>query len=259
LTLGVAIADTAGDGQSEVIIGLDDGSGRVIARVPSSTQGVSDPLDVGTLWSGSSDNGLGEIIVSGDSDGDGAEDILVSEIYSNNGAGTVWLIQGDAGAGSVSQVASASISGHLSNENAGKSVALGDVNGDGSPDIVVGAVYTVVVDGWEGAASGFNISAFCDGGQTPVDTSPPEDSTPSDSPPDTDRETRLDTGSDAILPGQKMPLQQLGCCSDETTSSTDATNVLPGEAVPLDQRGCGGAGAVFLMVTSLGLRRRQKH
>lgn len=126
-------------------------------------------------------------------------------------------------------------------------------------DASAGAVYTLVVDGWEGATSGFNISAFCDGGQTPVDTSPPEDSTPTDSQPDTDRETRLDTGSDAILPGQKMPLQQLGCCTDDSSSSTDTTNVLPGEAVPLDKRGCGGAGATFLMITSLGLRRRQKN
>jgi MYXO-CTERM domain-containing protein len=104
-------------------------------------------------------------------------------------------------------------------------------------DASAGAVYTVVVDGWEGAVSGFNLTTSCTGGVTPggEDTSPVVDTSPVDS-----------AGTDSAIgppvggrPGSAVRLDALGC-----TCATDS-----GPA--------GAAGAVLAALALAGRRRRK--
>lgn len=104
--------------------------------------------------------------------------------------------------------------------------------------------YTVVVDGWEGAVSGFQISAEC-AGAWPGTEPEPEDSPVVDSP---EIEEPIDTG----------PFDPI----DETDISPDNDTKSPGSLVPREGGcGCETGGASPLGLGLLGLlvgsRRRQ--
>jgi hypothetical protein len=137
-------------------------------------------------------------------------------------------------------------------------------NPDGSDEWIsfnatAGAVYTIVVDGWEGATSGFNLSAQCTGGTTPVDTSPPDESIPDDSVvPTTDDSAPVAEWTG--LPGDRVPLGGLGCgATDEGGGGNQEGDGLPGTPTRLSELGCrGGAGAALIFVAASGLRRRKR-
>lgn len=122
------------------------------------------------------------------------------------------------------------------------------------------AVYTVVIDGWEGAVSSFNLSAQCVGTvPDPVDTSPVEDTaTPnSDSGGVLPEDTAL---TPERLPGDRVPLNQLGCfgSDSETEVVTEAEPGAPGRRVTMEPTGCGGQAAVLIWVVGLGVGRRRR-
>jgi len=80
---------------------------------------------------------------AGDLDGDGFDDILVGAYGEDAGgaeAGAVYVLQGPVSGPVDLSLADAKLIGELDGDNAGYSVAgAGDVNGDGTSDIVVGA------------------------------------------------------------------------------------------------------------------------
>ncbi|HND32830.1 MAG TPA: peptidoglycan DD-metalloendopeptidase family protein [Myxococcota bacterium] len=122
-----------------------------------------------------------------------------------------------------------------------------------------GAVYTIVVDGWEGATSGFNLVAQCTGGPPP-DTEPPQESVPPTESvvPTTDDSAPVAEWSG--LPGDRVPLGGLGCGSkDEGGGVPQEGDGLPGTPTPLSELGCrSGAGAALLVVVASRLRRRRR-
>jgi hypothetical protein len=73
-------------------------------------------------------------------------------------------------------------------------------------DAAAGATYTIVVDGWQGAVSGFNLSASCVG--VPPDTGSP-DTDVSDTSPASD--SAVDVEPPAAVPGAVVPVDDVGC------------------------------------------------
>jgi hypothetical protein len=94
-----------------------------------------------------------------------------------------------------------------------------------------GATYTVVVDGWEGAVSAFNLSATCVG-ESDADT---------DADTDADADTDTDVDTDTVV--------------DDTGAPVAGT---PGDLVRLDLLGCGGSGAGALAGLWIVGRRRRR-
>ncbi|MFT4621722.1 MAG: hypothetical protein ACI8PZ_000374 [Myxococcota bacterium] len=149
--LGTALAtgDLDGDGRCDLVAGApaaddDDGVARVyrgdavdvLSRTPVRTY-AGPPGDGGEL---------GRRLATGDVDGDGADDLLLSAWRSDTpatDAGAVWLHLGGSLADRADPVlpdeADWEVTGGASTDHVGSDVQLQDLEGDGVPDIVVGA------------------------------------------------------------------------------------------------------------------------
>jgi hypothetical protein len=136
----VVAAPSAGDdsniarGEVSVYFGGREGSW---SRGPGA---VPDLVLVGTAPGGR----LGSTLLAADIDGDGSAELLVAEPGGGRkGAGVVYLLSGAAlrsagGVATVSEVASGAVTG----ENAGGAlagVAVADTDGDGEPELILGA------------------------------------------------------------------------------------------------------------------------
>ena len=102
-----------------------------------------------SFWGEDANDRSGSSVASeGDVNGDGYDDILIGapgDDDGGNGAGQTYLIFGKASGWAMDRKLSdsdASFWGEDSNDISGSSVAgVGDVNGDGYDDILVGAPY----------------------------------------------------------------------------------------------------------------------
>jgi len=135
--------DLDGDGRDDVAILGEDEAGVIYlftAVGSSPTRGLDSPSCV---FDWSEHGGVADIVPLGDRDGDGREDLFIPEFYSDSGNQRAWILTGAAvtfGGSILAEESSLSGVSVVPTAGFGYSAALaGDVDGDGSDDIVVGA------------------------------------------------------------------------------------------------------------------------
>ncbi|MCK6521229.1 hypothetical protein L6R49_07280 [Myxococcota bacterium] len=151
-----AAGDFDGDGYGDLMVsapnaqGLKTGSGVVYLVLGSSkrlsgTNDVATVMDIGVQGL-TTDDGIGtRLAPAGDVNNDGLADILIgAPRYSSRDTGAAYLVYGDSavsGLASVSSFTRWEVTSSSTNDYVGSAVGgVGDTNGDGFDDFVIGAV-----------------------------------------------------------------------------------------------------------------------
>ncbi len=154
----VAAGDVNDDGIDDFIVGAAgmDWPGRpgagavfVIFGAPDLAGSIdlsTRPADV-TIVGAAEDDGCGHVVASGDINGDGVDDLLISaDLADGPGGTTAGTVYGIYGSSSLSSTIDLSVDtvdlmihGAASPDRLGRSVASGDVNGDEIDDLLIGA------------------------------------------------------------------------------------------------------------------------
>ena len=96
---------------------------------------------------------IGSVVLTGDVNGDGLEDLLVGSGWNDSvgeASGAVYVVLGPVSGAADIEDAEAVLLGEASKDYAGTAVALGDFDGDGTPDVAVGAPG----ESWGGSGAG---------------------------------------------------------------------------------------------------------
>jgi hypothetical protein len=160
----VAAGDLNGDGIDDLIVsapkrdstGWDAGAAYVVLGPPSGTFSSS---MADHAYSGfTTGDQLGASLATADLDTDGLEDLILgspSDSCAGTGSGAVHLISalGPAGPTGIDTASRGMmVMGETTGDNAGFSFAIGDVDGDGQPDVLIGAPHEGSGGGSAGAA-----------------------------------------------------------------------------------------------------------
>ncbi len=151
----LAGSDVNGDGFADIAIGspnYDGGRGRVVLFAGSGS--LSGSLTFNSAlrsWIGDGGDGVGEFLLGGDADGDAYGDLLIGAPGVASDTGRLGLLRGAASPPASAVAWSAVqlyVSGSATTEQAGFSGALGDIDGDGIPDLLAST------PGWDGSGGG---------------------------------------------------------------------------------------------------------
>ncbi len=177
LGTSVASGDLDGVGQRDLVAGApnaneDGGDAGHVFLHAGPVQGAQQPNRAASDLFGKPGDLAGTALAAGDLDGDGTDDLLVGAPGSDgdgNGAGTAYLMLGPvAGSGLLSNNSDGFVTGLAAGDGAGASLAIGDMNGDGYLDAVVGAPTAEGVSATAGSAlvvlGPFSGSRSADGG-----------------------------------------------------------------------------------------------
>lgn len=150
----LATGDVNGDGWIDIIVGVpfaDVAAAAEAGRVdvffgPDFDAGMASSLQAGTPTPGAH---FGATLLAGEVNGDSVVDLIVGVPGANDGAGAVYIFFGGT---SLEDQAPLTLQAPAPQAGArfGVSAALGDFNGDGNPDLVVGANRTDVTTMMEG-------------------------------------------------------------------------------------------------------------
>ncbi len=147
----VALGDLDGDGQDELIVGVSyeesgaissAGAVFVYAADTRGTLSLSATTATAALFGLTASDHAGEALAVGDVDGDGLEDLLIGapdEDSGGSGAGAAYLLYGPLSGSLALSAADTTLVGEDATDSAGCALAIGDLNGDGQADLVIGA------------------------------------------------------------------------------------------------------------------------
>jgi len=139
-----AMGDVNGDGLSDAIVGSyasasSAGNAYVVYGPASGTTSLSSAdADVhgrGTQY-------MGSAVISRDIDGDGFDELIVgadADSSAGSGAGAAYLFFGPISGGLSSSDAFTTFTGEKAADTAGSNVGIGDIDGNGQNDILIGA------------------------------------------------------------------------------------------------------------------------
>jgi len=173
----VALADIDNDGYADLIMGADKADGPNNARINAGDIYVVkgdkksnllsySPIDLSgssnidlTIYGADPKDRAGSSLTTGDFNGDGVPDIVIGSALADGrtnsepSAGEAYLIYGNISidAGTERDLGSTGpdlvLYSTVKNSHAGYDVAIGDIDGDGKDDVIVGSPYSDVKDG----------------------------------------------------------------------------------------------------------------
>ena len=158
---GLATGDFNDDGFDDILVGARFGDGPANGRedageayVIFGTEALPSAVDIAageqdlTIYGEGEGSNLGFSAAAGDVNGDGIDDILVGAPFAPGRAGTggaVHIVFGDRDLAGTIDIASGqqdlTITGPGGSDLFGDSLAIGDVNGDGGDDIIIGSTF----------------------------------------------------------------------------------------------------------------------
>jgi len=143
------LGDVNGDGYDDLAVGSPGlaGGGTTgavwLLHGPPSTGTLDDEASAHLTGGSSEDEAGAALAPAGDVDGDGYDDYWVGGPGEDGGgtdAGAAWLILGTVtGESSLGSSATVKIVGADAGDHAGSAIAAGDLDGDGTPDVAIGA------------------------------------------------------------------------------------------------------------------------